>query len=153
MHDIKASVILAKEIEDDNIKNIIKTLPNGQKNVIWMYLTLKTNLNDEEEIHIGFDIIKVDDKSNFGIELGEFVVGKTNDKEKRDRLLSNRNHVLPKTFETEESKSIFSYQDIYTIGLKFPPLPLLEEGAYEFIVYEKDGDENHILDTFQFDVE
>ena len=154
MHDIKASVILAEQIENNDIKGIIQSLPSRKENIIWMYLTIKTNLEDEDEIKIGFDIIKVDDESdgsNFGIELGEFVVGKTKNKEKRKDIL--KNHDNAREFKHKKGKSIFPYADIYTIGKKFPPLPPLKSGLYEFVIYEKDEKKNIMLDTFQFEVD
>lgn len=151
MHDIKASVILAEKVEKDNIQGIIQSLPSGKDNIIWMYLTIKTNLSNEDELKIGFDIIKVDDKDGFGFELGEFVVKKTKNKKKSEESLNRLEN--SKEVKSEERRSIFPYADVYIIGQKFPPLPDLKKGFYEFVVYEKDGGENHILDTFQFNVE
>lgn len=152
MHEIKASVILAKYIDTDNsiIRDIIKVLPSREGNEIWMYLTIKTNLDNEDEIKIGFDIIKNNEEKNFGIELGEFVIGKTKDKQKKEEII--KQHEGSGMFKPEKGITIFPYRDIYIIGQKFPPLPNLEEGSYEFIVYEKDDKENYILDTFQFEI-
>lgn len=148
MHDIRASVILAKNITDNSIENIIKTLESDQSNTIWMYLTLKMNLRDEEEVRIGFDIICVDDDVDFGIELGDLVIGKTKDPKSIEKA---KNIEASKNFIHESNKSVHPY-DVYTIGQKFPPLPILDVGNYEFIVYEKYKEDNIILDTFQFAV-
>ncbi len=152
MHEIKASVLLAKGIDDDTrtIRDIIKTLPSKEGNIIWMYLTIKTNLDVEDEIKIGFDIIQVDEESDFGIELGEFVVGRTKDKRKKEEIF--RKHGEPKGFMPDKGTSILPYRDIYTIGQRFPSLPYLKKGSYEFVVYEKDEKGKYILDTFQFEV-
>jgi len=156
MSDIKASVILAEKIEDKSIINVIEKLDKKERNVIWMYLTIKANVKDNEELHIGFDIIRLDDDNTteFGIELGEFVVGKTNDENKQRKIMEMAQRSSTKSeVVSEKSRSIFSYSEIFTIGQKFPPLPILNEGYYEFIVYEKQEHENYILDTFQFIVE
>ena len=153
MRDVRANVILAEMIEDNSIKNIIKSLPANVENVIWMYLTVKSNLDVEEEIHIGFDIVNVDQDKDFGIELGEFIIGKTNDEEKRKELLeSMKNGKIQSELTAEKGRSIFPFKEIFTVGQKFPPLPALEVGRYEFVVYEKYENENYILDTFQFEV-
>lgn len=153
MSEIHASVILAEKIDDDSIIKIINTLPSNKKNTIWMYLTVKTNITEDEEIHICFDIVKLDDENGFGIELGEFVVGKTADELKQKEILSRmKESAINAELIREEGKSILPYKEIFKIGQKFPPLPELDPGYYEFVVYVKQENENYVLDTFQFNV-
>lgn len=152
MHDIQASVILAENIENNNITNIIKTLPSKKENVIWMYLTVKTTLKSNETIHFGFDIVKLDEDNPFAIELGEFVIGKTDDEDKKKQILQEHANDLPDEFTAERGKSLLHYEDRYVISQIFPPLPLFPAGDYEFVVYEKENNENSILDTFPFKV-
>lgn len=84
MHEIKASVILAENIENNSIINIIDELSSYKNHIIYMYLTIKTKIEDNDEIKIGFDIIQLSgEEDNFGIEIGEFVIGKTNDENKQ----------------------------------------------------------------------
>lgn len=162
MHDINASVILAKNIVDNSIIDIISTLPRNEVNIIWMYLTIKTNMENDDEICIGFDIVRHDEENDFGIELGNFIITKTDDEEKRRNIMQkeeikNGREVVLDEIRKRRGKSYLPFKDRFIIGQKFPPLPRLETGDYEFIVYEKlkknDEEENHILDTFQFKVE
>ena len=131
MHNIKASVMLAKYITEDNIEGIVKTLPGGEENKIWMILLLKTNVKAHEEIVLGFDIIGLGDNADFCLELGEFTFSKSTD---------------------TNNKSVYPLKDTFSLGQELPPLPVLQAGIYEFIVYEKDIDQNYILDTYQFAV-
>lgn len=152
MHNIQASVILAKNIEGNNISTIIKTLPRKEGNEIWMYLTVKTTLKSNDEIHIGFDIVKLDQDDRFAIELGEFVIGKTDNKDKKEQISQEYANDTPGVFTVNKGKSLLNYKDRYVISQNFPPLPLLPAGDYEFVVYEKENNENSILDTFPFKV-
>lgn len=152
MHDIRASVILAECLEENSIKNIVKILQSGVENTICMYLTLKIDIQNTEELKIGFDIVRLDEKNDFGIELGEITLGKSRDAVMKETKDGKEEKKSAKKTETRKNISIQPY-NIYTIRQEFPPLPVLENGHYEFVVYEKDNGENYILDTFLFDVE
>lgn len=148
---VKASVLLAEKIEDRSIINLLDKLKYGIDREWWMYLTVKTNLEENTEIKIGFDVLKVDEEDgDFGIELGEMVIGATNDDEKIKEIEDGSYKPLR---VRNKAHGISMYGHVFNIGQKFPPLSMLERGNYEFIVYLKDGEDNIILDTYQFIVE
>ena len=102
-----------------------------------MYLRLKSNLQPKEEITVGFDIRKLSDE-NIGIELGYYTL----------ELPENTN-----INKAEYQFGVHHLKDTFTIGQKFPPLPELDKGYYEFIVYKKTKDDKRIvLDTYTFEV-
>lgn len=152
MNDIKASIILAEKVTSSCIEKIIKTLQSGKRNSIWMYLILKTNLNYNEEIKIGFDIIKHEENGRndkYGFRVGEFILEKTPDE---NELVDENEDEIGEDFEAKRRKSVFRYKDTFTIFKQLPPLPFLDAGNYEFVVYEIQDKKRFILDTFQFEV-
>lgn len=136
-HNILASVTLARYITENDIYGIISAIPSGIRQTIWMYLKIKAQLEDNEEIKIGLDIRKMSDE-NIGVALGHFTIQKSNDPE----------HQYP-----ENQFSVHRLKDTFILGRKLPPLPELDAGYYEFIVYEITPDGyNVVLDTHKFEV-